>query len=262
MMIITSKENPVIKQAHKLATSPKARKKEQAFMTEGLRLCRDVAQSDGVIRTALMTEKFAQDFPADATLISHAATHCYTVSDSILQYLADTDSPQGVICICQKPDFSELPHQPGRFVLLEQVADPANLGAIARTAEAMGVDGLLVSGGCEVYHPKALRASMGALLRLPVYEGEMASMLSHLRRLGVATYAAVVYGADIPVNQADFDRPCGVVIGNEANGITRETAQQCDARITIPMAGRSESLNAAAAACILIWEMTGRGGRP
>ena len=260
MMIITSKENPAVKQAAKLAASAKARKKEKAFMTEGLRLCRDVAQSGGVIRTAFLTEAFARDFAEDAAVITAAAQHVFTVSDGVMQHLSYTDSPQGVLCVCQKPDFSVLPQTAGRFVVLENVGDPANLGAIARTAEALGADGLLVSGGCDVYHPKALRASMGALLRLPVFEAEITAILAHLRSLGVTTHAAVVYDADCAVTQSTFDHPCAVIIGNEANGITPATAAACDSRITIPMAGRAESLNAAAAACILIWEMMGRGG--
>ena len=260
MMIITSKENPAVKQAAKLVASAKNRKKEKAFITEGLRLCRDVAQSGGGIRTAFMTESFVEDFGADADLIAAVSAHAFTVSDGIMQHLSDTDSPQGVLCVCQKPDFSALPQRAGRFVVLENVGDPANLGAIARTAEALGVDGLLVSGGCDVYHPKALRASMGALLRLPVYEAEMAHILTHLHALGVTTHAAVVYDADCAVTKVSFDRACAVIIGNEANGITPQTAAACNNRITIPMAGRAESLNAAAAACILIWEMTNRGG--
>ncbi len=259
MMIITSKENPAVKQAGKLVSSAKTRKKENAFITEGLRLCRDVAQSGGVIRTAFMTEDFAQDFAEDAAIIRSAATHCFTVSDSIMQHLSDTETPQGVLCVCQKPDFSVLPERAGRFVVLENLGDPANVGAIARTAEALGADGLLISGGCDVYHPKALRASMGALLRLPVYEAETQDIVTHLHRLGVTTHAAVVYDADCSVTQTDFSNPCAVVIGNEANGITPDTAAACHSRITIPMAGRAESLNAAAAACILIWEMMNRG---
>ncbi|MBR4867695.1 MAG: RNA methyltransferase [Clostridia bacterium] len=260
MMIITSKENPVVKQAAKLVTNAKARKKEKAFITEGLRLCRDVAQSGGVIRTAFMTESFGQEFGEDAAVIAAASAHMFTVSDGVMQHLSDTDSPQGVLCICEKPDFLDLPQKAGQFVVLENVGDPANVGAIARTAEALGVDGLLVSGGCDVYHPKALRASMGALLRLPVYEAEITEILTHLHSLGVSTHAAVVYDADCAVTKMKFNNACAVIIGNEANGITPQTAKACNSRITIPMAGRAESLNAAAAACILIWEMTNRGG--
>jgi TrmH family RNA methyltransferase len=260
-MIITSKDNPAIKQALKLVSNTKARKKENAFVTEGLRLCRDVAQSGGVIRTAFMTQAFGEEHPEDAGAIASVAEHVFTVSEGILAHLSDTSTPQGVLCICGKPAFSALPKTAGRFVVLENVSDPANVGAIARTAEALGVDGLFLSGGCDAYHPKALRASMGALLRLPVYEAPIDEILSHLKDLQVTTYAAVVYDADDTVTHTRFPTACAVVIGNEANGITPDTAATCDTKITIPMAGRAESLNAAAAACILIWEMTGRGDK-
>jgi TrmH family RNA methyltransferase len=258
-MIITSKENSIIKQTKKLAQNSKTRKKEGAFVAEGLRLCRDVAQCGGVILSAFMTEAFTASFAEDAAVIAQNAQHVFTVSQGVLAHLADTDSPQGVLCVCQKPNFANLPQQGGRFVILENVGDPANLGAIARTAEALGVDGLLISGGCDPYHPKALRASMGALLRLPVYENSMEEILGCMQNLQVPTFAAVVYNADCKAGEVPFQGHCAVVIGNEANGITEKTAKACDTRITIPMAGRAESLNAAAAACILIWEMTGRG---
>lgn len=260
-MIITSKDNPIIKQASKLSSGSKARKREQAFVAEGLRLCRDVMQNHGKVRTAFMTEDFLAAFPREGAMAARAATHCYRVSDAVMRHLSDTDSPQGILCVCEMPVFGRLPDRPGRYVLLEQVADPANVGAIARTAEALGIDGLLLAGGCDVYHPKSLRASMGALVRLPVYQADMESILTCMRQLQVPTYAAVVDRADSRVTDIPFGEACAVVIGNEANGITAKTAAACTGRITIPMAGRAESLNAAAAACILIWEMTGRGGK-
>ncbi len=260
MTLITSKENSIIKQVKKLLSAAKYRKREQAFPVEGLRLCRDVALGGGVISVALVTQRFTETFPRDFEMIAEKAQTCYTVSDAVMNYLSDTPSPQGVLCVCGMPGFSEMPQKAGKFVILEQVADPSNLGAVARTAEAMGIDGLFISGGCDAYHPKALRASMGALLRLPVYSADITDILDCMNTLQVPTYAAVVKNADLAVGQVDFSGPCGVVIGNEAGGITPETANACFKTITIPMAGRAESLNAAAAACVLIWEMTGRGG--
>ena len=259
-MIITSKENATVKQVKKLISAAKYRKREGAFVMEGLRLCRDAAQNGVTVTTTLVTEKFIADFPRDFEEIKSASRCWYTVSESVMNTLSDTPSPQGVVCVCQIPSFEPLPQKPGKYVLLEQVSDPSNLGAIARTAEAMGINGLCISGGCDPYHPKALRASMGALLRLPVYSGEMEELLTSMKALQVPTYAAVVKNAEYGVGQVDFSGPCGVVIGNEAGGITKETAEGCTHTVTIPMAGRAESLNAAAAACVLIWEMTGRGG--
>ena len=259
-MLITSKDNPTVKLVKKLLSAAKYRKREGAFVMEGLRLCRDAAQNGVCISATLVTEKFTADFPEAFGEIQAVSKTLLTVSESIMNTLSDTPSPQGVICVCKVPCFASLPQKAGKYVLLEQVADPSNLGAVARTAEAMGIDGLCISGGCDPYHPKALRASMGALLRLPVYSGEMEEILSCMNTLQVPTYAAVVKNADYGVGQVDFQGPCAVVIGNEAGGITPETAKNCTNTITIPMAGRAESLNAAAAACVLIWEMTGRGG--
>ena len=260
MMTITSHNNSIIKQARKLTQDGKARRQAGLFVVEGLRLCRDAAQNGGVVRTAFMTPAFAEDRPDDAQAFLRLAAQTYTVSPSVMAKLSDTPSPQGVLCLCQTPAFGVLPAAAGRFVVLENVSDPANLGAVARTAEALGLDGLLVTGGCDAYHPKALRASMGALLRLPVYTADAGEALACLKQLGVTTYAALVRDADRAVTRADFSGPCAVVVGNEANGLTSATAAACDGSVTIPMAGRAESLNVAAAACILIWEMTGRGG--
>ena len=154
-----------------------------------------------------------------------------------------------------------------KLLLLENVQDPANLGAIARTAEALGISGLLVSSGCDVYAPKALRASMGALLRLPVEvvdagavlsgEGKtpVSPLLTQAEALGFKTYASTPAADAVPVTEADFSGPVLCVVGNEANGVTPETMAACAERVTIPMTGRAESLNAAAAGAILMWEM-------
>lgn len=147
-----------------------------------------------------------------------------------------------------------------KLLLLENIQDPANLGAMSRTAEALGISGLLVIGGCDVYSPKALRASMGALLRLPVEVAgttaeDSISVLQNAEALGFRTYASTPAADAVPVTTVDFSGPVLCVVGNEANGVTPQTMDTCTARVTIPMEGRAESLNAAAAGAILMWEM-------
>jgi len=141
----------------------------------------------------------------------------------------------------------------GRYVALENLQDPGNLGAAARTAEALGLDGLVAGSGCDTYHPKALRASMGALLRLPVLRAD--DLPGVLRSSGLPCYAAVPERDARSVLICDFTRGGIVAIGSEGHGLTPETIAACGCKITIPMAGRAESLNAAAAATILMWEM-------
>ena len=254
-MNLTSKDNPTVKWAARLSASAKARKEEGLFVAEGLRLCRDVVQNGGTIHTAFMLPAFAEEDPETAAAIEQSAARTFWVGDAVMKKLSDTTTPQGVLCLCKTPEFGGLPTRVGRYIMVENLADPGNLGTVARTAEALGLDGLLVAGGCDVYQPKALRASMGALLRLPVYTGTADALLSAMHSLGIPSYAAVVKNADCRLGQIAFEN-CVVVIGNEANGITPETAALCHKTITIPMAGRAESLNASMAAGIVMWEMT------
>ena len=142
----------------------------------------------------------------------------------------------------------------GKYVALENINDPANLGAISRTAEALGADGLILSSGsCDPYSPKALRASMGTLLRMPIFVfGDFAA---EMKSCGLKFYACVPSAADESISNVKFLPGCAVMIGNEANGLTEETKAAAHKKITVPMRGRAESLNAAAAAAIAVWEM-------
>ena len=142
----------------------------------------------------------------------------------------------------------------GRFIGLENLQDPSNLGAIARSCEALGADGILISkGSCDPYSPKSLRASMGTLLRMPVFT--LADFSKEIAGLGLKTYACVVDTDAQNFGDIKFSDGSVLIIGNEANGITDETKSVSDMKITIPMKGNAESLNAAVAASIAMWEM-------
>ena len=143
------------------------------------------------------------------------------------------------------------------YLALESVQDPANLGAALRTAEALGIGGAVLGGECcDMYSPKVLRASMGAVFRLPIFRAEnMAQAVGSMNADGFATFAAVPDREALPVTRADFSRPCVAVVGNEGNGLRPETIRACSISVNIPMAGRAESLNASASAVILMWEM-------
>jgi TrmH family RNA methyltransferase len=146
-----------------------------------------------------------------------------------------------------------------KWMALESVRDPGNLGTVIRTAEAMGVDGLLLSSDCcDVYSPKVLRGSMGGVFRLPIVEAaDMAEAVETLQKAGLPAFACVPFtGPDVlPVTKAPLSAGCLCVVGNEANGLTQKTVEACRYKVTIPMAGRAESLNAAVAAAIMLWEM-------
>lgn len=250
---ITSRDNRLVKETVRLLSSSKARKTAGLFVLEGLRLCRDAVRCGVIPKTALFTEAALSEHPDDVSEISAAAQKCYIISEAVAEKLSDTQSPQGVFCITPIPKQPELSGQ-GKYIGLENLADPSNLGAVARTAEALGLDGIVLLGsGCDPYAPKAQRAAMGALVRLPVYSFDSLKEFS-TNCPKVKTYAAVVADGN-PPSAADFSAPCMVVIGNEANGLTGQTVEQCTNRLTLPMQGRAESLNAAVAASIFIWEM-------
>jgi TrmH family RNA methyltransferase len=177
----------------------------------------------------------------------------------LFKKISDTTSPQGIIALSEIHDNNTDNINPkGRYVALENVADPSNLGAISRTCEALGVSGIiLTSGGCDPYSPKSIRASMGTLLRMPIII--LDDFSKDLCNKGLISYSCVVDSDALPISDVDFKDGSIVIIGNEANGITDETKAKSDYRITIPMSGRAESLNASVAAAISIWEMMKNG---
>ena len=136
------------------------------------------------------------------------------------------------------------------------VSNPSNFGAVIRTAEAVGLDGVIVSGGCDIYNPKSQRAAMGSLFRLNVVEvDDLPSFLTELAEKGMKVYAGVPDSNAHKVTEVDMSDGVVSIIGNEGNGISEGTCKAATKLVTIPMKGRAESLNAAAAASIMIWEM-------
>ncbi len=250
---ITSKDNAVIKLAVKLQDSGRARRAHGLFVLEGLRLCRDAAENgyrfDSLLISKTAYEKYADDLP----MLSKNSDKCFLLSDSVFAKISDTKSPQGIIALCPFCDNkTELKHD-GKYIALENLSDPSNLGAVSRTAEALGIDGIIVSGGgCDPYSPKALRASMGALLRIPVIRTD--DFISFLKDSGMPLFACVVDSAAMSLTDADLSCGCIALIGNEANGLTPD-ATTISTPVTIRMSGRAESLNAAVAASIVMWEM-------
>lgn len=259
-MTVSSKDNPTVKAWRLLSSDGRARRKQGRFACEGARLCRDAAQSGLIIDAVLYTEKAKETYGALLEPVLARAKAVLELTPSLAASLSDTASPQGVFCICQTPDNTLSPDalQPdGRYLALEDMQDPANLGATLRTAEALGVSGILLSEGCcDLYNPKVLRGSMGGVFRLPLMRtGDFAAHIPVWRHKGLRCFACVPDRTALPVTKAGL--PAGGIcfIGNEGNGLKPETAAVCDTRITVPMAGRAESLNAAVAAAIILWEL-------
>ena len=258
MLTLTSKDNAQIKHTVKLKKSAKYRKQTGCFIAEGLRVCMDALRSGEAIELLFVTEAAMQKNRESFDRLRDAADKAYQVSPELFALMSDTQTPQGFLCVIKaldkSADFDKIENG-GKFLALDNVQDPNNLGTILRSAEAFGVSGVVLSSDCcDVYNPKVVRGSMGAVFRLPLLTtDDLSAWLLSFPQL--QTYAAVVDASAEPVTQIHFQEPCAVVVGNEGNGIRPAVAAACRRQITIPMNGRAESLNASVAAAILIWEM-------
>ncbi len=253
--LIEGKDNSLIKLISALQNSSKKRREYGLFVIEGLRICKDAYENgirfDNLIVSMTALEKYQDDI----AVFSKNCDECVKIPDTLFNRISDTETPQGIIALSKIPETSiQGISKKGRYVALENISDPANLGAISRTAEALGVSGLIISkGGCDPFSPKALRASMGTLLRMPIVI--LNNFAKDIKKTELNTYACVVDNTAESIKDVNFADGSVIIIGNEANGITAETRQSASKHINIRMKGTAEALNAAAAAAISIWEM-------
>lgn len=258
MTELTAKTNPKVKHFVRLRSDASYRREHSCFVLEGLRLCLDAYLSGISIAESYVTQKALNMF-GDELSDMLKDSKAYLITDEISDKMSDTQSPQGVFCIFKMLDKDSMRNKievNGKYIAAESIQNPSNLGAIARTAEALGISGLIVGGGCDIYNPKAQRAAMGSLLRLPVITADnLIDYLLSLKEQGFRVFGTVPDREAKAVTSVDFNAPCVSVIGNEANGLSDEFLKICTDRITVPMAGRAESLNASTAAAIIMWEM-------
>ncbi len=245
--MITSLQNERVKLAHALQNQTKARRKEGKIALEGARLIRDACEQGHVPDFLFHTAK------ADAGLFEFLQARRYTllpVSDEVMRHISDTEAPSGIVGVFPMPQPT-LPDHPQRVLILDSIRDPGNLGTILRTAAAAGVQAVLLSPTCvDPYNPKALRGGMGAHFRIPVVAQNWQDIAAYAQALNI--YLADGEG-DVAYHDADWSRAWALIIGSEAHGAGSEARQLAHARITIPMEAQSESLNAAAAAAVILF---------
>ncbi|MCM1114579.1 MAG: RNA methyltransferase [Clostridium sp.] len=254
---ITGKNNDLVKGIKKLLSSSRERKEKGLFVLEGARLVFDVLNSFYKVKIFLVTEDILAKYSSECDSLIRLAEQSYIISKDVSSKLTETKSAQGVFAVCEckgDEDFRFVSN--GKYVALDNVQDPGNLGAIVRTAEALGIDGVLVGGGCDMYNPKVLRSAMGSMLRINIKQtNDLSSLLADMKRSGFKLYGTVPSSSAQPITNIDFSSGAVCVIGNEANGISDEIKECCDKLVTIKMLGRAESLNASVAASITMWEM-------
>jgi rRNA methylases len=260
MTLITSKENPAVRRAVRLMTSARERRKCGLIICEGARLCGDAAESGVEVEELFCTEAALEKYSDYLGNLMEKAREVYRITEGLARKISDTESTQGVFIVAKAPavesDLQKL-QTTGQYVLLENLQDPSNVGAIFRTAEALGVDGIILTSGCaSCFSPKALRAGMGAMFRIPIFSTDDAPAdMAAAAGKNMRPMAAVPREGACDVTGIRFFKGAIMCIGNEGNGLTDRLIDACPEKVTIPMNGRAESLNAATAAAILMWEM-------
>ena len=239
--------------------SKKGRDESGLFLIEGERFVSEIPHK-WPVEYFIISESFARKH--DLSVYEKKA-RVYIIQDYQYKKLSDTVTPQGIMAICRKQEHTleNLKIENCLLLLCEALADPGNAGMLIRTANAAGASGVILTGGCaELYSPKVIRAAAGALFHIPCIEKSDALDVIHfLKRQHVILAAAHLKGCITPYN-TDMKRACCIMIGNEASGLSPELTAQADIIIKIPMKANAESLNAAAAGSILLYEAVRQRG--
>lgn len=254
---IVSKDNKLLRSVSKLASSGKYRRETGLYVCEGLKLLKE-ALRDGVEIGALVWDeedfsRVSRDEPELAAALEALQCRKALVPGSVYSRVSTLENYTGPIFACRIPDGGELVR--GCYIALDGVQDPGNIGTVLRTAEAFGIDGVILLEDCaDVFQPKCVRAAMGSLFRQKVFHMSASDMFARARFMSLPVFAAALYGEAQIVGQTDLSQ-CIVIIGSEGRGVRPENIENSDAGLFIPMQGRTESLNAAVAASVIMWEM-------
>ena len=272
--MITSTSNAQIKELAKLQKKSRLRDERRIFLVEGPRMVEEIPKER--IERLYISESFERKNPA---YIRELGMPAEVLSDPVFSYVSDTKNPQGILAVVKRLEYTmedvlgksaskceeksgekeknpenhqiRVPH----VIVLDNLQDPGNLGTIFRTAEAAGATGILLSSdSVDVYNPKLIRSTMGAVFRMPFfYVKDLPAAVKSLSSQGIRTYAAHLNGKNA-YDEEDYTKGCAFLIGNEGNGLRDEVSECADCLIRIPMCGKAESLNAAVAAAVLMFE--------
>lgn len=248
--MITSTSNSQVKQAAALAKKARERRQTGLFLVEGRKMYEEAPKS--WLEKVYVTEEYVKDHgePEGAAW--------ELVSGEVMKAMADTQTPQGILALVRQPKWSvsdvwngENPH----IIMLETLQDPGNLGTILRAGEGAGITGVIMNREtADIFNPKVIRSTMGSIYRVPfVYVDDLGEVAEMAKARKIRLFAAHLKGKN-SYDREDYRGGCGFLIGNEARGLTDETAALADCWVKIPMLGKVESLNAAVAASVLMFE--------
>ena len=255
--MITSNSNSKVRQIIQWQNKARERRSAGIFLTEGFRMFEE-APAESIQQVYLSEEALGRICRRPEVERKLNATGYETVAREVFARMSDTQTPQGILCVVRRPDYSLeqlLQVEEPLLMVLEDLQDPGNLGTIIRTGEAAGVTGVIMTTGTvDVFNSKTIRATMGSVFRVPfLYVESLWETMKLLHQRGIHTYAAHLDG-EAWYDEFPFVEPTAFLVGNEGNGLTGETAAQAERRLKIPMEGSVESLNAAVAASLLMYE--------
>ena len=254
--MISSISNQQVKEITKLQKQPKYRKASSLFIAEGFKMLKEAAENGCLVKTYISEfvlekkheslEWLCKEFPYE------------TVSDQVFRQLSGTVTTQGILGIVKQPSYSItdiLDDKKHIWLLLDDIRDPGNLGTIMRTAEGAGMSAVIMGKGtADLFNPKTVRSTMGAIFRMPfIYVDDITEIIKQIKDNGYSVYGTAMKGS-ITYDMADYTKGAGIVIGNEANGIQDSVLECITGSINIPMDGKLESLNAAVAAAVVMYE--------
>ena len=238
---ITARKNPLLQQVRKLLTSRKEREASGLFVADGTKLLTEAVRYCPGLDTVLLSDGVQAPVPGPVRLLR--------VPEDVMASISPMQTPQGALFLCRLPEKTAFRPKPG-MLLLDGIQDPGNLGTILRTADALDVPVALLEGCADPYSHKTVRASMGAVFRSPV----VTTTWQEVRQSGIPVAVTALSDAAVDIRQADL-KSMAVVIGSEGQGVRQEILDAADAQLIIPMNPRCESLNAAIAASIVMWQM-------
>ncbi len=263
---ITSADNEKIRLYKRLAADKKIRRRERLFTAEGARLIADAAGEAIELRCVFFTDSASDKYSDALELLSDycKGKNLYRITDSLARTLSQTQMPQGLFAVCKMPCMKSAEQlcsegrirKKGRYLILDCIQDPGNMGTILRTADACGIDAVFACGCCDIYNPKTVRSAMGSIMRICVCETEIDQIVSCFKSKSIPVFAAVTDSNAISLTECDFSGGGAVMIGNEGSGLSEEHAGLADTQMTIKMHGTINSLNAAMAAGIIVWELS------
>ena len=242
---ITARKNPLIQKVRKLASSASARRNEGLFVGDGTKLLEEAVRYWPGLDTVILADGVQAQVPENVRVVR--------VPQEIMEYISPMETPQGAVFLCRLPEKTKFSPKPG-MLILDGIQDPGNVGTILRTADALEIPVVLLEGCADPYGWKVVRSSMGAVFRSPVVQSTWAEVSGACKEAGIQIGVTALSDRAEDIRQADL-KNMALVIGSEGRGVRKEILEAADRELIIPMNPRCESLNAAIAAAIVMWQI-------